>query len=199
VVDLIVTRRGSRWTLKALRQPVESQAVGLDAVSCPTPAACVAVGSGDRAERLSHGTWISSTIGPERDQIDLTGVACPLSTASCTAVGTENNTVVVARLRGATWRPTTVRPPGYPTLGAISCLARARCEATLNGGFQPHGLSILEITPTSTRLGPLVTAPPKAVNDGLWGISCPSPSACVIVGAEAARTGGFALVGTSGF
>jgi hypothetical protein len=195
LVPLIATRRGSTWTLEALPTPAGSEPVGLDAVSCPTATTCVAVGSGNRAERLSDGTWTTSTVGPKRNHTVLTGVDCPLTTSSCTAVGADSGTAVVARLRGATWRRTRVSAPGYLDAAAISCPTGTSCEATLNGGFQPHGLSMLEITPSATRLGPVVTAPSEAVTDGLWGISCPTPSACVVVGAEAARAGGFALVG----
>jgi photosystem II stability/assembly factor-like uncharacterized protein len=103
--------------------PAEPQAA-LDAVACPSPSTCVAVGGvgGVDVSRTAGRIW--STIKVPTDHY-LYGVACPTPTR-CVAVG-DAGTVLLTRDGGEVWRREksgVTRP-----LSAVACPSRQRCDA----------------------------------------------------------------------
>lgn len=140
------------WTVQPSPNPKGAFASGLQAVSCPGPGKCVAVGSSSYPsghqvaiqhvliEQLSDGTWaLGSTpaISGARSSV-LTGVSCPV-TAFCVAIGSVQFTAAhrPPGLLAETWNGTSwshqilPAPPGgsLPSLFAVSCAAKGACVA----------------------------------------------------------------------
>ena len=140
------------WTVQPSPNPKGAFASGLQAVSCPGPGRCVAVGSSSYPsghqvaiqhvliEQLSDGTWaLGSTpaISGARSSV-LTGVSCPV-TAFCVAIGSVQFTAAhrPPGLLAETWNGTSwshqilPAPPGgsLPSLFAVSCAAKGACVA----------------------------------------------------------------------
>jgi hypothetical protein len=190
---------GSRWRI----QPTPSLAGGpnlLSGVACPSPSACTAAGfSIDRsgipqtlAERWDGTRWrIQPTPGPAQGGGSLTSVACT-SVSSCTTVGVSNAGTLAERWDGTRWRiQPTPHPAGaqFTVLNTVACPSPSACTAA---GFSigrsgiPQTLaerwdgSRWRIQPTPSRAGG-----PNL----LFGVACPSSSACTAAGFSAGRSG----------
>lgn len=178
---LIATLANGSWSastapLSGLSPPLNTKApdmARLDAVSCPAPGSCVAVGDYQDtsnnwdgfAETLSSGAWSAATI-PLSGLVpaglsanSFTGISCPAA-GSCTATGTYQDVSgqtaatgidhgLLASLSGGTWAATTA-----PTVG-------------------------LEPPPIYT-IDPLAIPPQPPVTPA--SLACPVTGSCVAVG-----------------
>jgi len=193
------------------------------AVSCATRTSCVAVGyaasrGGSQValiERLRGGRWRIDLAPVPEDATDaqLTGVSCS-SAASCFAVGYDYDTrgdihTLGERWNGRAWSVTpTPDPPGAAGAGlfAVSCTSATACTAA--GDYNDRSgtsLTLVERWNGSAWSIEPTPNPAGAVAGGLFGVSCPSASACTAVGsfvdaagtieplAEALGPGGWSL------
>jgi hypothetical protein len=196
---------GSYWAVRALGRPRRGSLTtafnlnvpALAAVSCPSVSRCFAVATltpeGEPialAEHWAHSRW-SAQPTPERRipvATGLTSVSCPTPTA-CTAVGADenvpNNPPLVERWNGARWSiQTTPLTPTATVNGYydVSCPSVTSCVAvgTLQ---QPFGSTSFaeEWDGARWRIEEMPSIAGGATN-GMTGVSCTSPRACVAVG-----------------
>jgi hypothetical protein len=184
-----------QWTIQQTFDPAGATAAELAGVSCPSSAACTAVGSYTQgsgrtltlAERWNGIRWV---IQPTPDlagatAAELAGVSCP-SPAACTAVGSYTNgsgrTLTLAeRWTGSRWMiQRTPDPPDVAdaALYGVSCASVTACVAV---GFGDGGTlaerwngSMWELQSTPNLSG--------AMSSMLLGVSCSSTNACTAVG-----------------
>ncbi len=105
----------------------------LQAVSCPYPTTCLAVGGPTVLATTDGASW---TVMPSPPQVfDLDTVSCR-PTVSCLAAGSragDAGAMYATRNGGLTWRTQSAEVPGGFFL-AVSCASRTACVATGNGG-----------------------------------------------------------------
>lgn len=129
---------GSRWKILPTPSVPHQAASVFNAVSCPTPARCVAVGfsNGRQGEHplietWSNGRWQRNTISRLIVRAGLAGVSCPDAT-HCVAVGWDSPAALIEVDNGSGWRMQT--PPfrgkdNSNTLLHVSCTTPSNCEA----------------------------------------------------------------------
>lgn len=191
---------GHSWVAQHPPDPAHNAGTELSAVSCPSPAACFAVGDYYRtgktsnyatlAERWNGTSWAQLTAPSTRGANFLTGVSCS-SAAACMAVGTGRGGLLAERWDGARWAivpvpaPRPVPVPGSGSLTGVSCTSAASCTAV--GG---------ELTTAATTFAPLAerwdghrwlaqrVPNPVYREDGseLSAVSCTSGQVCTAVG-----------------
>jgi hypothetical protein len=189
------------WTTQPTARLARGQDATLNAVSCSSPMACMAVGRQERAdggpgsplaERFNGARWTRETLPPE-PYGELTAVSCSSSTL-CLAVGSRDTlnprrhhiSQLVEYFDGKRW--SALPPPahsGEATLNAVSCAGSNACIAV----GQPLGAPSLaeRFDGRSLTAIPLPSALPTGVEgiiDTLGGISCTSPRACTAIGEE---------------
>jgi hypothetical protein len=175
----------------------------LDAVTCPSPTACVAVGhyeyevrelypkQATLVERWDGEHWrILRSPNPKGSQgAELTAVDCA-SPLNCMAVGFQRSSTgaystLAERWDGRTW---TILPTpssgGSPDaeLGAVSCSVPDRCIAV---GFVQQRSGAVMLAESWNGLNWAIQrtpALPGTADSALNAIDCPSPSSCVAVG-----------------
>ncbi len=201
VVSLTVDPSVSTWAVQDTVSPLDRAGNGLfNAVSCTTPASCVAVGSyvdgaGDQvvlAEVWNGTKWaVSATPNPSGTaNALLTGVSCAAANA-CTAVGYYSDgygqqTPLAEVWNGAAW---SIKPLAHPTgassaqLNAVSCTASNACRAV--GSYQDSAngdLTLVEVW-NGTKWAVTSTPNPTGTADvQLTGVSCAAANACTAVG-----------------
>jgi hypothetical protein len=188
---------GQAWTIQQVPGEGGSPTF-LYAVSCASPAACVAVGSysgplgsGLPLAEVWNGTsWTAQAPAvPDGGFVALTGVSCTAATA-CTAVGnySQNHSPFAQLALAEAWNGTawalkpTPDPGGYADLNAVSCASATACTAVgwTGPGFEPkHALA--ETWNGSTWTAQAPAQPPGAADSQLAGVSC-SAAACAAVG-----------------
>ena len=192
-VALVEEWNGMSWTISFVDAVALSR---LDAVSCSSPIACVAVGGSGANDAQLTATWNGSTWTAQTD----TGIGAPeaLSCASatmCIAVGSG-----AEAWNGVRWTPmrTPQAPDGYarPQLTGVSCVSTTWCTAV---GSMTHGrrgtgtVPLAErwdgrawmIEPTELRTPTLLRRTPPAEADYVFhAVSCVAVKACVAVGYE---------------
>jgi hypothetical protein len=208
---------GRAWVVQPTPSPRPVSAAVLSSVSCPSPAACVAVGYSVNAagapvplaERWTAARgWAIQPVPVPRRAVNsfLFGVSCATA-RSCTAVGSVTHagtgTVALAeRLIRGRW--TTERFP-HPAmrarrevdyLAAVSCPAVTACTAV---GFAGNaaGTTGRTLTERWTRakgwaIEP-APSPPVARAAFLSGVSCASTRVCTAVGWATSSAGPVAL------
>jgi hypothetical protein len=226
---LILTRSGATWTPTQAPLPASAASdpsVQLTAVSCPSPATCVAVGDysdksgNDNAGMVlvrSGGRWTAAELPlpPKATGTELTGVSCSTA-ASCVAVGVywddrAGGHGLLLTLSGGAWKA--AQAPVPPNAGTFtnawafgaSCSSPQSCVAV---GFFPdnftHDFSGMLLTWSNgswkTAQTPLPANGVYAVDTGessLYAVSCTSPATCTAVGTYGATTGTAGLILTS--
>jgi hypothetical protein len=132
---------GSGWTFEPMPSPAGVIGAAPAQVSCPSPTACMMVGtstfrtsSGGLVERWDGVGWsVQSPAG----EFPLSGVSC-VSASACTAVGgiqsPTDQDPFAQRWDGSTW--TLARLPGEGLLTTVSCWSSELCTALgpLTGG-----------------------------------------------------------------
>jgi hypothetical protein len=190
---------GATWTIQSIPEPAGGTQMGLDSVSCGSPASCTAVGgyigsSGAVLPVAAHWDGTAWTIqhmpfvlnalpGPN-------SVSCP--TASyCVAAGSygtsdQGTNLYAERWNGSRWTFQEMPAPAgnYFLLTSVSCAHPDACVA-VGGAFngsQPLG-SIVELARSGTGWRVGKDAAPAGTL--LLGVSCASDQACTAVGENA--------------
>lgn len=194
---------GAQWSIVKNPNPVGSTLAELNAVSCTSPTACVAIGDYTEAEggylslaeSWNGNTWtIQSTPnlpGATDDLLD--GLSC-VGTRWCTAVGSTLSSrsvehAFVEAWNGKRWaiEPTPLPGAKGTTAGldAVSCTGADSCMAV--GGFTPPGVESQEQPLAEYWNGSawsiVATPNPQAENGSfLDGVSCTAQDACTAGG-----------------
>jgi len=199
---------GTEWSIQATPGPTGAKQTRLYGVACTSSSACTAVGTyessigfyGALVEYWNGTAWSqqATTIPTGARSSYLGGVSCTLSTA-CTAVGNYENsakTVVTLaeRWNGTEWSFQTTRTPagakGASELLGVSCSSSAVCTATGRyttsspGAPPPRTTVTLAEHWNGTEWSIQETANPIIGLNGLSGVSCTLPEACVAVGSS---------------
>lgn len=178
---------GRRWRIQRTSPRVRDY---LYSVSCPTAAACLAVGSSNLAERWDGRRWSVHRV-PHANGY-LWGVSCSSATA-CMAVGTQINPAthrsvpLAARWNGRQWSVQRMPNPSYSKeswLQAVSCPSRVACTAVGFAGFGDGNAKLPLVERWDGHRWSLQQAPsPTGTNESeLQGVSCRSAGACTAVG-----------------
>jgi hypothetical protein len=209
--NLALRRSAAGWSFARLPSP-GTKTNDVTAVSCADVRHCMAVGEhSDRtrtwatvtlALSMSGTTWrVTRTPNPTPADASgipynhLAGVSCPTATR-CVAVGKYHSNVtadlqtLVESWNGHRW--TRVRSPDKPQganndsrLYAVSCASTVACAAV--GSYAPNNPSqtLVEAWNGSRWvIRPSADAKPNGIitTNQLYGVSCPSPFACVATG-----------------
>jgi hypothetical protein len=183
---------GATWTGR-LYPPLALEpgnSLASNGISCPTGSLCVALsGAGILRSTDGGATWEAASLPPSAGSDFLTGIDCP-SASTCWAVGgtgtpkTEEPAVIlVSHDAGATWEAQGI-PSGIGTLDSVSCATAEQCVAV---GIWGGGISTTPLTDIVSTDDAGTTWTSRAAPSGvgsLAGVSCPSVSLCVSVGAE---------------
>jgi hypothetical protein len=194
---------GSTWRVQHTANPPGAAASNLNAASCVSRSACIAVGNTSNsrvtslplAQRWNGHTWSIQPTPSPADGGNLIGVSCP-SRSSCLAVGGHANPfteippgTLAERWNGTRWRiqPTPNPPGGGWFLLAVSCTSPSACTAV--GGR----LALTTQTRTATlaerwnghtwSIQPTPNPPGHGVKL-LNSVACTSRSSCMAVGNE---------------
>jgi hypothetical protein len=191
----------SGWSIQPSPNPPGVISAQLEAVSCPRPRLCEAVGdytagSGylPLAERWNGSAWNLQSIPavPGARNNFLSGLSCPAATR-CVATGFSvstadpNGQAMVEIWNGSTWtiQPTPPLGKGGALLDAVSCTAADSCMAV--GGFAQPGPLVL-YQPLAERWNgsawTLVPVPNPHADNGssLTSVSCTAATACMAGG-----------------
>ena len=190
-VTLAERWNGSSWAIQSTPNPTGSQDSVLYGVSCPSTTACIAVGSNDLAERWNGSRWaIQSTPNPTGAlSTILYGVSCP-STTACTAAGEYFNgsteVTLAERWNGSRWAiQSTPNPTGGQRniLWGISCPSTTACTAA--GSYDNssgYAVPLAERWNGSSWAIQSSPTPNPGGDSLLFGVSCPSITACTAAG-----------------
>jgi hypothetical protein len=192
---------GKAWAVKAIPHPKGAMNSNLYAVSCSAASACMAAGAYEDAaaptgvpftEAWNGRTWaVIIPPSPGGSDSSLNGVSC-VSARACVAVGSTiiggHNNAFSELWNGRAWTiKATPRPTGttYSDLGDISCRSAVFCMAT--GDYQVGNSSksrtLAEVWNGRAWVIRATPNPQDGVNgDGIPGVACSSPGACVAVG-----------------
>jgi hypothetical protein len=193
---------GSTWRVQHTPSPPGAAASNLNAASCVSRSACIAVGltsnSGGApltlAQRWNGHTWSILPTPSPADGGNLIGVSCP-SRSACLAVGGHGNPfnaippgTLAERWDGTRWRitPTPNPPGGGWFLGAVSCTSPSACTA-VGGRLVPPGKPTGTLAERWNGRTWRIQPTPNPAGDGiklLNGVACTSPSSCMAVGNE---------------
>jgi hypothetical protein len=198
---------GTAWRVEHTPNPPGPATSELNAASCVSRSACIAVGNTSNsqvasltlAQRWNGRTWAIQPTPSPADGGNLIGVSCP-SRSSCLAVGGHGNPfttgplgTLAERWNGRGWRiqPTPNPPGGAWFLLSVSCTSPSVCTAV--GG---------RLVPTRTGLATLaerwnghtwsIQPTPNPPGHGfklLTSVACTSRSSCMAVGNEFDTTG----------
>ena len=199
--------QGMTWSVQTTANPAVTPGTGvsLNAVSCASPTACMAVGGGlygipSLVEWWNGANWsLEST--PSVDGAVLDAVSC-VSDTSCTAVGGDtgggSGQPLVEHWDGAGW---TVQPtptftgfapplPGFvASLTGVSCTSDTACTAVgsfLNPTIPQALVERWDGTQWSVQSSPM---PPGAQGYQLNAVSCTSATDCTAIGQSYGRNG----------
>jgi len=200
---LIESWNGSKWSVVPSPTPATSTQLDLDAVSCTSATACMAVGrsfdNGSGLDTLieswngSKWSIVPSPNPPGADVYAFDGVSCT-SASACMAVGSSIANDIVSTLaeswNGSEW--SIVASPNKNldtnTLTGVSCVSATSCTAV---GYRDTVVNATDIQSTvvETWNGSEWLSKPSpnrgtGNNNALAGVSCFSASVCVAVGSE---------------
>lgn len=177
---LAETWNGTTWTLSATPNPPGPANDSLDAVSCASASACIAVGSANSDTSALAEAWDGANWSLQSIPSTATGSAPPLhaiscaAASACVAVGDQPS---AAAWDGTSWTTLTVPDPGgSQPLTGVSCTSAMACIAV--GGQQIDALS-----GSTWTVQQFDTTPPFETASAL---SCRSASACTAVGDDSA-------------
>ncbi|HUC24393.1 MAG TPA: hypothetical protein VMA73_16920 [Streptosporangiaceae bacterium] len=167
----------------------------LEAVSCPRPKLCIAVGrratphgQAPFAERWTGSSWTIQAIpAPKASDAFLVSVSCP-SASNCTAVGGEANSrlrfgLLAEQWNGHRWRVTQTGDPAGVTAGtlySVSCARAGNCVAV--GMWQGRTRNQTLSERWNGRSWKLMTAARIGRSAALTGVHCTASGFCMAVG-----------------
>jgi hypothetical protein len=203
---LLVERwNGRSWTIQSVPEPTGATESELYAVSCGSATSCTAVGqsypasgaSSPLAEHWDGTTWTIQTVPfVEYATGLLGGVSCPTAT-DCVAVGSygtlgQNTSLFAERWNGSRWASQTVPNPAGTSflLNSVSCIRPEHCTA-VGGAFNgtQYEASIVARANGSTWVLQKDATPAATM---LFGVSCPTATACTAVGENTGFVAGVA-------
>lgn len=180
---------GSGWAIQSTPNVTGASQSVLSGVSCPSAAACEAVGnsatgtnSASLAEVWNGSAWaIQPTPNTATNVNDLNAVSCTSSSA-CTATGRG----LAERWDGSTWALQTIAEPKGNTpadLTGVSCTDNTRCMA-VGSFFNKEAIETLVAEQWDGTKWTVLSTPVSAANDssGLSDVSCTFATACTAVG-----------------
>jgi len=191
-LPLVELYSGGAWTVQQVAAPAGTSSIDLDAISCSSEAACLAVGSGEVhgrnvavAERYANGAWANVPLEARGPQPTLTAVSC-VASGYCLAVGDATPQGTPEGPIALAFSSTSSRelsPAGGTRAGlyGVDCLAAARCVtvgATSRGNVDYAYSEVLD----GTRWRSLLLANPgvpDALTGGVW---CRTARSCVAAG-----------------
>jgi hypothetical protein len=193
-VTLAEAWNGIAWTIQKTPTPKGALNSYLYGVACQSTSVCIAVGTYDNgsdvgvtlAEAWNGIAWtIQKTPEPKGACCSaLYGVACQSANA-CIAVGTSTNNSLAEAWNGIAWTiQKTPTPKGAgTTLSSVACSSTSACTAVGYYG-NDSGTSTLVAEAWSGTTWTIQNTPkPNGVYDSyLYGVACPSTSACTAVG-----------------
>jgi hypothetical protein len=203
--------RARAWAVQPSPDPKGALASELQAVSCPAPGSCVAVGSSSYpsgqqiprqralAERLTGGRWtiLSTPAIGGAASTTLSGVSCPVP-AFCAAVGSVQFKAphsapesLAETWNGTSWSGTALPAPlggSDPGLVSVSCVAEGACVAV--GNYLNNKTDT--VRPLAERLdGSAWSVIPTPIpphgrgataNSEFTSVACPATALCEVVG-----------------
>ena len=222
---LVETWNGTTWSITPSPNTSPTQNNNLNAVSCPSPKTCVAVGysyDGTRFRTLIEtwdGTAWTITSSPDTSSTMhdiLNGVSCTSSSA-CVAVGRyesdTNERTLIETWDGTAWS-IAVSPNASTTmpnvLESVSCTSPRACTSV---GYYSDGSNDLTLVEAWDGTAWSITPSPNpstSQSNYLAGVSCSSPAACAAAGVSnngtndqtlilsAVSPGGYRLVASDG-
>jgi hypothetical protein len=192
---------GSAWSVLPSPDPQGARSSQLNAISCTSAAGCVAVGSYSDArqgafpfaEMWNGSSWTVLDVGTPAGGTDagLSGVSCAAA-SSCVAVGSYANRRSVFVPLTESWDGTAWSVHRSPhasgarvsALNAVSCAGGSACMAT--GSYVDAGFRTVPLTERwDGSAWSVVDAPSPdgAQGSRLAGVSCPTATRCMAVGA----------------
>jgi len=201
---------GTTWSTQAPPNTVTQKIAGprivrLSSISCPTTSDCWAVG----ATSTNSGVVVATTDGGKVWRIQfpstgitktlsgglytLNGIWCPTASA-CWAVGatlSNSGAVIATSDGGRTWNAQ-ILPPGVNILNSVSCSTSSQCSAT---GTNSSRVGVVVTTTDGGTTWGIETLPSvisQALPSGYYGlngVSCPTKTACLAVGATSSNSG----------
>ena len=194
---------GSAWRVQRTPSPLGAAASNLNAASCVSRSACVAVGNTSNsrgtpltlAQRWNGHTWSTQPTPSPANGGNLIGVSCP-SRSSCLAVGGHGNPNVevpsgtlAEQWNGRGWR---IQPTPNPRGGgwfliAVSCTSPSACTAvggSIEPPGKPQGGTLAERWNGHTWSIQPTPNPPGHGVKLLNSVACTSRSSCMAVGNE---------------
>jgi len=167
----------------------------LEAVSCPRPKLCIAVGrratphgQAPFAERWNGRSWAIQAIGaPKASDAFLVSVSCP-SARDCTAVGSQATSakkfgVLAEQWNGHRWRVTQTGDPAGVAAGtfySVSCARADNCVAV--GMWQGRTRNLTLSEHWNGHSWRLMTAARLGRSAALTGVHCTASGFCMAVG-----------------
>lgn len=180
---------GSSWTIQP-HPDAHVDGVYLNAVSCTSSSACIAVGTmgGNSplptAERWDGTSWTSLTVpAPSSPQSVLAWVSCAAATECIAVGGTGDGTngfgTLAEQWNGTAWRilPSPTSQVFGDGLNAVSCASTSACTAV---GVTSSGMLAERWNGTAWSVQKAVSPPGSEFT--LNGVSCPSATVCTAVG-----------------
>jgi photosystem II stability/assembly factor-like uncharacterized protein len=185
-VIVATTNGGTSWKPQVVSGGGTPQ---LSAVSCPTPAQCMAVGS-NGASLPGSGVVVATTNGGSlwspvtapSGALAVPAVVCPTA-AACTAVVSDGTVTWSAQSTdfGHTWQRTGNLPSPFVAGTQLWCAASGAC---LLAGYVPttngHGSGAIALSTDGGQTWALATVPPGT--GLLQSALCPTPSTCLAGG-----------------
>ena len=166
----------------------------LASVSCASRNVCLAVGYAQNgnlfapvAQRWDGSSWAPTPVTLSMPHALLRGVSCP-AWNFCMAVGEVSNDAAVSAIwNGSAWTevPTAAATPAAPVLSAVACSSSTDCTAVGATGSLDTGQTLVERWDGTSWTA--VPSPNVAVDDQLFGVSCPAPGTCLAVGYDQNR------------
>ena len=198
------TWNGAAWSLQAIPTPAAAtgpEGAEMDGVSCTSTTACIAVGNYENSSddvlvltEIWNGTaWsIASTPVPTgATDSYLDGVSCTSPTA-CTATGgyTDGSgagETLAEEWNGTAWSVQSTPNPAGATFGGlfeVACTSPSACMAV---GTWQHNSKTYDTLAESWngslwKIKRTLNHVAGATNSALYGLSCPSSTACMAVG-----------------
>lgn len=204
-VPMAESWNGSQWSVQTVPSAAVSSSQALNAVSCASAVACVAVGNfydGDGnsqifADSFDGATWTAVSPGIPTASVSgqLTSVSCSAAN-SCIAVGSYSTTgsdelPLAESWDGASWTIQTVPVPidnQTTFFYSVSCPYSAACVAVGISDRRSSSGLLAEIW-NGTTWSMQTTATPLGFFPSFSSVSCWSPSACQAVGSFNPGTG----------
>jgi hypothetical protein len=167
----------------------------LQAVSCPRPKLCIAVGrratphgQAPFAQRWNGSSWrIQAIPAPKASDAFLVSVSCPTA-SDCTAVGGEATSqlqfgLLAEQWNGHRWRVTQTGDPAGVTAGTLYSVSCARADSCVAVGmWQAHKRNRTLSERWNGHSWKLITAATVGRSAALTGVHCIASGFCMAVG-----------------